>query len=52
MKLTSTTKPEDLDSKLELLEDGMIQLTVFNKSNQATLLFYLAPAAAAEEPAA
>ena len=52
LKMKSATNPDDVHGKLELLEDGMLMLSIENTQNQATMTFYLAPAAAAEEPAA
>ena len=51
LKLTSATSPENVDGRIELLEDGMIKITTKNNSNQSSLVFYFIPAAA-EEPAA
>lgn len=51
LKLTSATSPENVDGRIELLEDGMIKITTKNNSNQSSLVFYFTPAAA-EEPAA
>ena len=52
LKLTSATSPENVDGRIELLEDGMIKITANNLSSQSSMVFYFAPAAAAEEPAA
>lgn len=52
LKVTSATAPESVDGQIELLEDGMIKITTNNITSQSSMLFYFAPAAAAEEPAA
>ena len=52
LKLTSGTNPEGMDSKLELLEDGMIRLSVVKIEDNDAMVFYFLPAVAAEEPAA
>ena len=52
LKVASATNPEGVDGKIELLEDGMIKITANNLSSQSSMVFYFAPAAAAEEPAA
>lgn len=43
LKMTSATNPEGIDAKLEMLEDGMVKLTVENKESQEAMIFYFAP---------
>ena len=52
LKLASATNPDGFDSKLELLEDGMVKLSVVNTAENSTMVFYFLPAVAVEEPAA
>lgn len=52
LKLTSATNPDEVTATAELLEDGMIRIATMNTSTAEALVIYLAPSAAAEEPAA
>jgi len=52
LKLVSGTNPDNIQASAQLLEDGMIKVSSINTSNGEGLVFYVTPAAAAEEPAA
>ena len=52
LKLASATNPDEVFATAQLLEDGMIKVSAMNTTTAEALVLYLAPAAAAEEPAA